>query len=1050
MDKLYKIITSTRTTAVLFLLFIIAMAAGTFIENDYGTPAAKAVIYEAWWFELIMLLLIINFVNNIFVYRLTRREKLPLLIFHLSFILIFIGGAITRYISYEGVMRIREGSQSNEIITDKTYFKFQVFNQDDPRTYKDIACNLSPLSKNFETKYDYNGKIIRVKVLDFIPKAQDSLLEDPKGKHILTFVTTGEQGRKTFLIEDGEEKNIKGVNVSFNKENPEGIEFRFKNGQFFIKTPVDGSYMVMATQTSGMVSKDSLQAVSIRSLYNFQGFQFVIPQFPAKGKIIHFEGDKKKNEADNDMLIVETQIGNTRDTLKFYGGKGITGLQKKHTQAGITFGLGYGSKIKYAPFTIALRDFQIERYPGTDNPSSFASEVTVVDGKESFDYRIYMNHILDYRGFRFFQASYDADEAGTVLSVNHDFWGTTITYIGYAFLFLGMFLTLFWKGTRFTQLFQQLKEISKSKAVIILFSMLISLPLPAQHPTKTPQPKPSKIRIIPGEELASSYKFSKEHTDKFGHLPVLNFEGRVVPTHTLALDILRKIYKKDNFYSLDANQWLLAISIDPLTWTQTPLIKVSSKGGDELLKKCKVNEEGYTSLIQLFPIGFDGMPVFVLDKEFKEAVRKRPADQTNFDKEVIEINDKVMAMQSLLSGQYLRYIPLKNDPNNTWVSWMLPDFTINETANELLGNYFTAVMKGLKTGNWKAADAALERISAYQNKWGKEILPSNFKLELEVIYNQSNIFFRLMIAYSILAMLLLIFGILKLLTQRKIFQTSLKILLGILAVLFLLHLGGLAIRWYLSGHAPWSNGYEAVIFISWVGVLSGFVLYKNSNALIPAAGCLVAVIMMGFAHGGGQLNQQITPLVPVLKSYWLNIHVAIITSSYGFFALCAFLGLISLYLYIASSPARKEKFSRTLKELLLVNEISMTIGLFLLTIGTFLGGMWANESWGRYWSWDPKETWAFISVIVYAFILHLRLVPGARGPLIFNALSVWGFSTIIMTYFGVNYYLSGLHSYAKGDPVPIPLWVYIAVALVATTHLLAYFKFRKLKEVKAL
>ena len=222
-------------------------------------------------------------------------------------------------------------------------------------------------------------------------------------------------------------------------------------------------------------------------------------------------------------------------------------------------------------------------------------------------------------------------------------------------------------------------------------------------------------------------------------------------------------------------------------------------------------------------------------------------------------------------------------------------------------------------------------------------------------------------------------------------------------------------------------------------------LYRNSNALIPAAGFMVAVIMMGFAHGGSQLDPQITPLVPVLKSYWLIIHVAIITSSYGFFALSMIIAVITLFFYIISD---KKTFLQhndiTLKELTIVSEMSLTVGLFALTVGNFLGGIWANESWGRYWSWDPKETWAFISIIVYAFVLHMRLVPGLRGRYAFHLATMFAFCSMVMTYFGVNYYLSGLHSYAAGDPVPVPVWVYVSISVMILLGFWSYLKYKKL------
>ena len=363
----------------------------------------------------------------------------------------------------------------------------------------------------------------------------------------------------------------------------------------------------------------------------------------------------------------------------------------------------------------------------------------------------------------------------------------------------------------------------------------------------------------------------------------------------------------------------------------------------------------------------------------------------------------------------------------------------DSVALNLLGGYFRAIVVAEKNNNWNQADEALEKISDYQLKWGKEIIPSQAKINWELRYNNWDVFFKIMIIYAVLGLVLLILAFTKLFTENyKLYSWLEGILLSLVILAALIHGMGLGIRWYVSGHEPWSNGYEAVLFISWISVLAGFLLYRNRNGFIPAAGCLVAVILMGFAHGGDQMNPQITPLVPVLKSYWLMIHVAVITSSYGFFGLSALIGTVVLFLFIINRKDISYKVENSIKELTIVNELSLTIGIFLLTIGTFLGGIWANESWGRYWSWDPKETWAFISVIVYAVVLHLRLVPNWRGKYLFNFLSLVAFSTIIMTYFGVNYYLSGLHSYAQGDPVPIPLWVYIVLLLVAILGLTSY------------
>ena len=189
------------------------------------------------------------------------------------------------------------------------------------------------------------------------------------------------------------------------------------------------------------------------------------------------------------------------------------------------------------------------------------------------------------------------------------------------------------------------------------------------------------------------------------------------------------------------------------------------------------------------------------------------------------------------------------------------------------------------------------------------------------------------------------------------------------------------------------------------------------------------------------MDPSIANLVPVLNSYWLMIHVSVIVGSYGPFALSMILGFVSLLLIVFITKSNKEKIKNQLSELTMINELSVTVGLIMLTIGNFLGGMWANESWGRYWGWDPKETWALISILIYAFILHMRLIPKLRGKWLFNLMTILAFASIVMTYFGVNFYLVGLHSYASGDKVITPNFVYWSIFIVLTLATLSRYKF---------
>ena len=283
--------------------------------------------------------------------------------------------------------------------------------------------------------------------------------------------------------------------------------------------------------------------------------------------------------------------------------------------------------------------------------------------------------------------------------------------------------------------------------------------------------------------------------------------------------------------------------------------------------------------------------------------------------------------------------------------------------------------------------------------------------------------------------------IISLFKRNKFIDNLIQFFKWLIIIGFLIHTFGLGLRWYISDHAPWSNGYESMIYIAWATVLSGILFVKRSVLTLSATAVVSGLLLM-VAHLNW-LDPEITNLVPVLKSYWLMIHVSIITSSYGFFSLAAILGLISLWLIIFTNSNNNSRLNSTLKELTIINEKALEIGLFMLTIGTFLGGVWANESWGRYWGWDPKETWALVSVLLYTFVLHTRFIPSLRNSFTFNMLSMFSIWTIIMTYFGVNYYLSGLHSYAAGDPMPIPVFVYYLLALMIITTVIAKLRFRK-------
>ena len=332
---------------------------------------------------------------------------------------------------------------------------------------------------------------------------------------------------------------------------------------------------------------------------------------------------------------------------------------------------------------------------------------------------------------------------------------------------------------------------------------------------------------------------------------------------------------------------------------------------------------------------------------------------------------------------------------------------------------------------------------------------SDKKINTEILYNKYDIFKNLHYAYMLFGALLFVLLIVEIFKEKS---KAIKILIIVFKTLILLsfvaHTIGLILRWYISGHAPWSDGYESMIYVAWATMLFGLmlsstsnkniltvlkslVITKNASNLTLAAGAFVTSMLLMVAHLSW-MDPAIANLPPVLDSYWLMIHVAVIVASYGPFTLSMILGITVLILMLLTNKENKEKMLLNIKELTIINEMSLTVGLVMLTIGNFLGGMWANESWGRYWGWDPKETWALISIMIYAFVIHARLVPGLRGRWTFNFMSIIAIGFIIFTYFGVNFYLSGLHSYQSGQDLS---YKYIAFALLIIT-VLGVFSYR--------
>ncbi|MFS4455103.1 cytochrome c biogenesis protein CcsA [Maribacter sp. 2304DJ31-5] len=1027
MGRLFRFFSSPVLALALLFVFAMAMGIATFIENDFGIATSWKLIYDALWFELVMLGLGVCFLFNIPKYRLWRKEKWAVLCFHLAFILILIGAGITRYHSESGIMRIREGAESNHIISDADHLSVRISGKGTTKVIKKKLDLSSKGGNDFEIKNSYDGKPLHISYADYIIDAEAQIVSDSqKGEALLEMVVSDGVKKKTVILKKGEIESIGEHRhlIGFESGNQDAVNIHEKNGAFFIKGPAPMDFFIMASQTAGKITEDSLQAIQLKTLFRWHDISFVPNTFHKKGRVgLVSSQDRPKDNDDNkdDVLKVSINYGGEEKMANLLYRRGFLASSHSIDLNGTNLRLSYGSDSIVLPFALKLIDFQLERYPGSSSPSSYASEVQILDGGKAEPYRIYMNNVLDHKGYRFYQASYDTDEHGTVLAVNKDAAGTWITYLGYLLMGIGMFFTLFGRTSRFRLINSKLRKLQKKRTTLLTALVLIGFLGKAQ------EPEPFTMA-------------DKEHAEAFGHLFVQDLDGRIKPVNTLASEFLRKLsgrpYLKYNNERLTADQVFLAMHASPNDWKRIPVIKLDREKVTALLPSLPETSNGLVAFNH-FLAGDDG---YLLANEVERANQKKPSERNEEDKELIKIDERFNILFNVLSGNYLKLFPNKNDPNNTWFTptHHFTDFPKEDAnfAKGIMPLYFRDIINGA----YGAAHEKLSYLAVYQNTLAKDIIPSERKLNAELWYNKLNINFWMFQAFFTLGAILLILSVITVLSPKKWIYTLWNLFFLSTLIAFLILTGNLMLRWYVAGHAPWSNGYEMLVFVAWALVLSGMICFRRSVFVLPLATLFSGALL--FVSYLDWLNPEITNLMPVLKSYWLKIHVATIVSSYAPLALGAVLGMMALILVLFRTSTNQDIIQKHILELTYMNELLLTIGLFLLAIGTFLGGIWANESWGRYWAWDPKETWALISVIVYAIVLHLRFVPRLNNHLVFNIASMFAFWSIIMTSFGVNYYLTGLHSYATGDPVPIPKFIYVLVTIMFMLALWAIIKER--------
>jgi len=705
-----------------------------------------------------------------------------------------------------------------------------------------------------------------------------------------------------------------------------------------------------------------------------------------------------------------------------------------------SFDLAYAPVFKQLPYTLHLDEFVLQTYPGSDNPATYESWVSLTDkekGIEGEKVHIFMNSPLDHRGIRHFQSSYDPDRKGTVLTVNKD-PGKLPTYFGYTLISVG-FLLIMLKGLLFPT---GKKKSNVPKAAAAALVALLGMGMAGGALAQGHDPNDGEDHSGHNHAPPSAFvELSGPARELAERMTIQDYRGRMKPFDTLAREMVMKIAKRSKFEGRHPVDQYLSWSLNPYFWVDKPIIAVRLPGLKDLLGvDHSVKHVSYNSLFT-----DDGQ--YRISAQVQEAHRMPDRDRSKTQRKLISFDERFQLLNMTFRGYNLKMYPVPGDDNHTWLAFNEVTSSLNAEQQEAYRAAFASLSQGVESGNNTMIMDGLTRTKALQIQYGAMVVPSKSVTDAELFYNRSHIFSWMMLpllgAFFILLPVYL-WNLFRNKNSRISFRNPFYAL-GV--ALYAFAIGGMilgyAIRWIASERIPISNGHESLLFIAISVAVAGLIFELVYRMGAPGAlGGLLTTIVLGVSMLS-TFDPAIGPLVPVLVSYWLNIHVTIITSSYGFLGLSALIGMLTLFLLMAKGPGRGD-LKDAIAELDSANKHILITGLGLLTVGTLLGGVWANESWGRYWGWDAKETWSLITILIYAVVLHFRWIPQMRSIWLNAAGSLAAIASVVMTYFGVNYFLSGLHSYASGDAAQVPDWVFIgsglALALIIVSGLVSRSK----------
>ena len=634
-----------------------------------------------------------------------------------------------------------------------------------------------------------------------------------------------------------------------------------------------------------------------------------------------------------------------------------------------------GMKQYELPFKIELRRFHIYYHEGTEAISDYASDIVITRGNTIRSGKVSMNNIMRFAGIRLYQSSYDDDKKGTVLSINSDPYGIPITYVGYSLLFFSLlYLLIDPKGT-----FRTLLKSPLLKKGILLILLTWGIGTPTFAVTT----------------------FPKETAHEFGKL-YIDYNNRICPLQTFAIDFTKKLYGKPIYKEYSAEQVLLGFIFWGNEWSNEPIIKIKNGVFKETLQL-----PDYSSINAFFNMGAQGYRLAPYIEELYAG------NQDAFHKQAGDLDDRIQLVLNVRKGTLLKVFPYTDSRNKHTIRWYAPTevlpVSIDSIHRKYIKELFNILYSDALTGNYEHANSLIWGLRKFQVINGKKSLPTITQTKAERLYNSFpfvSFLFMANLCLGVLAILWLIYGItgksrLSRRTNRIIdvlFTATFVLLFGVLSLL-------LALRWIITDNIPMSNGYETMLMIAWFVQLSVLLLRRQMRLLL-VFGSLLSGFFMLVCHIG-QMDPTITHLMPVLNSPLLSIHVSVIMMSYALLALTFVCGFTAISIAMFDKKNRK-----MLEALAVLSRIFLYPALVTLGLGIFIGAIWANISWGRYWSWDAKEVWALITFMIYAVPVHTQSLPRLQRPMAYHIYTTIAFLAILMTYFGVNYFLGGMHSYA--------------------------------------